>query len=143
MRTYESIFIVHPEVIGDDQVALIDKYKTILSDQGADVLKVENWGTRTLAYMVKKQSKGCFVLVIFDAEPTVIAEYERRMRIDEKVIKFQTIILEGGYVAPPVVEAAPEEAPAENAEATEAATEVATEAPAEAEAAAEETTEES
>ena len=139
MRTYESIFIVHPEVIGDDQVALIDKYKTILSDQGADVLKVENWGTRTLAYQVKKQSKGCFVLVIFDAEPTVIAEYERRMRIDEKVIKFQTVILEGGYEAPPVVEVAPEEAPAENAEATEAATE----APAEAEAAAEETTEES
>ena len=139
MRTYESIFIVHPEVIGDDQVALIDKYKTILSDQGADVLKVENWGTRTLAYQVKKQSKGCYVLVIFDAEPTVIAEFERRMRIDEKVIKFQTIILEGGYEAPPVVEAAPEEAPAEDAEATEAATE----APAEAEAAAEEPTEES
>ena len=139
MRTYESIFIVHPEVIGDDQVALIDKYKTILSDQAADVLKVENWGTRTLAYQVKKQSKGCFVLVIFDAEPTVIAEYERRMRIDEKVIKFQTIILEGGYEAPPVVEVAPEEAPAEDAEATEAATE----APAEAEAAAEESTEES
>jgi len=139
MRTYESIFILHPEVIGDDQTALIDKYKTILSDQGADVLKVENWGTRTLAYQVKKQSKGCYVLVIFDAEPTVIAEFERRMRIDEKVIKFQTIILEGGYEAPPVVEAAPEEAPAEDAEATEAATE----APAEAEAAAEEPTEES
>ena len=139
MRTYESIFIVHPEVVGDDQTALIDKYKTILSDQGADVLKLENWGTRTLAYQVKKQSKGCYVLVIFDAEPTVIAEFERRMRIDEKVIKFQTIILEGGYEAPPVVEAAPEEAPAEDAEATESATE----APAEAEAATEESTEES
>jgi len=139
MRTYESIFIVHPEVIGDDQTALIDKYKTILSDQGADVLKLENWGTRTLAYQVKKQSKGCYVLVIFDAEPTVIAEFERRMRIDEKVIKFQTIILEGGYEAPPVVEVAPEEAPAEDAEATESATE----APAEAEAATEESTEES
>ncbi len=138
MRTYESIFIVHPEVIGDDQTALIDKYKTILSDQGADVLKLENWGTRTLAYQVKKQSKGCYVLVIFDAEPTVIAEFERRMRIDEKVIKFQTIILEGGYEAPPVVEAAPEEASSEDAEATESATE----APAEAEAAAEESTEE-
>jgi small subunit ribosomal protein S6 len=139
MRTYESIFIVHPDVVGDDQVALIDKYKTILSDQGADVLKVENWGTRTLAYQVKKQSKGCYVLVIFDAEPTVIAEFERRMRIDEKVIKFQTIIMEGGYEAPPVVEAATEEAPAEDAEATKAAEET----PAEAEATAEESTEES
>ncbi len=110
MRTYESIFIVHPEVVGDDQLAIIDKYKTILSDQGAEVLKVENWGTRTLAYQVKKQSKGCYVLMIFDAEPTVIAEFERRMRIDEMVIKFQTVLLENGYQAPVVAEAAAEKA---------------------------------
>lgn len=110
MRTYEAIFIVHPEVTGDDLTATIDKYKTILADQGANVLKAENWGTRTLAYTVKKQSKGCYVLFIFDAEPKVIAEFERRMRIDEKVIKFQTVFLEGGYQAPPVVEAAPAEA---------------------------------
>jgi len=109
MRTYESIFIVHPDVVGDDQTAIIDKFKTILTDQGADVLKVDNWGVRTLAYPVKKLTKGCYVLVIFEAEATVIAEYERRMRIDEKVIKFQTVILEGGYVAPPEVEAVPEE----------------------------------
>ena len=144
MRTYESIFIVHPEVVGDDQTAIIDKYKTILSDQGAEVLKLENWGVRTLAYPVKKQTKGCYVLVIFDAEPTVIAEYERRMRIDEKVIKFQTIILEGGYVAP-VVEVVPEEASAEATEETAATTEAAeaaVEAPAEAKADAEEKTEE-
>ena len=140
MRTYESIFIVHPEVVGDDQTAIIDKFKTILSDQGADILKLENWGVRTLAYPVKKQTKGCYVLVIFDAEPTVIAEYERRMRIDEKVIKFQTIILEDGYVAP-VVEAVPEEASEEGSEESAEVTE-AVEAPAEAEAAAEEKTEE-
>lgn len=109
MRTYEAIFIVHPEVVGDDLTAIIDKYKTILTDQGANVLKAENWGTRTLAYTVKKQAKGCYILFIFDAEPKVIAEFERRMRIDEKVIKFQTVLMEGGYQAPPVVEAAPQE----------------------------------
>ncbi len=132
MRTYESIFIVHPEVVGDDQAAIIDKYKTVLTDQGAEVLKVDNWGVRTLAYPVMKQTKGCYVLVIFDAEPAVITEFERRMRIDEKVIKFQTVLLEGGYEAPVVEEvpdAAVEDAPAEATEtsATEAA---ATEAPA-------------
>ena len=58
MRTYEAIFIVHPEVVGDDLTALIDKYKTILADQGANVLKAEIWGTSTLAYTVKKPSKG-------------------------------------------------------------------------------------
>ncbi len=128
MRTYESIFIVHQDVVGDDQTAIIDKYKTILTDQGADVLKVDNWGVRTLAYPVKKQTKGCYVLVIFEAAATVIAEYERRMRIDEKVIKFQTVILEGGYVAPPVVEAAPEEVATEATEGATEATEGATEA---------------
>jgi small subunit ribosomal protein S6 len=139
MRTYESIFIVHPEVVGDDQTAIIDKYKTILSDQGAEVLKVENWGVRTLAYQVKKQSKGCYVLMIFDAEPTVIAEFERRMRIDEMVIKFQTVVLENGYQAPVVAE------PAAEADTDVEATEepaVETAAPAaEAEADGEETTE--
>ncbi len=148
MRTYESIFIVHPDVVGDDQTAIIDKFKTILTDQGAEILKLENWGVRTLAYPVKKLTKGCYVLVIFDAEATVIAEYERRMRIDEKVIKFQTVVLEGGYVAPPVVEAAPEEASTEAGEGaaeaveTSAATEEAVEPTAETEADAEEKTEE-
>ena len=148
MRTYESIFIAHPDVVGDDQTAIIEKYKTILTDQGADVLKVDNWGVRTLAYPVKKQTKGCYVLVIFEAEATVIAEYERRMRIDEKVIKFQTVILEGGYVAPPVVEVAPEEVSTEASEdaaeavETSEATEKAAEPTAENEPAAEEKTEE-
>ena len=143
MRTYETIFIVHPEVVGDDQTAIIDKYKTILSDQGAEVLKVENWGVRNLAYQVKKQSKGCYVLAIFDAEPSVIAEFERRMRIDEMVIKFQTVVLENGYQAPVVAEPAAE-ADADvdvDVEATEEQA-VETEAPAAAaEADGEETTE--
>jgi small subunit ribosomal protein S6 len=145
MRTYESIFIVHPEVVGDDQTAIIDKYKTILSDQGADVLKVENWGVRNLAYQVKKQSKGCYVLVIFDAEPAVIAEFERRMRIDEMVIKFQTVLLENGYQAPAVAEPEAETADeADEEEAAEATEEKAAEveAPAAAEADDAETKEE-
>jgi small subunit ribosomal protein S6 len=124
MRTYESIYIVHPEVVGDDLTEINDKYKQILTEQGADVLKVDNWGTKTLAYTVKKQTQGTYVLTIFDAAPTVIAEFERRMRIDEKIIKFQTVILEGGYVAPVVEEVAvSEEAPAEEAPAEEAAAE--------------------
>lgn len=148
MRTYESIFIVHPDVVGDDQTAIIDKYKTILTDRGAEILKLDNWGVRTLAYPVKKQTRGCYVLVIFDAEPTVIAEFERRMRIDEKVIKFQTVLLEDGYEAPPVIEAAPEEASDEAALAADEAAETsevndeAVEPTAETEADAEENTEE-
>ena len=104
MRTYESIYIVHPEVVGDDLGAVIDKYKQILTDLGAEILKVDNWGTRTLAYPVQKQGKGTYILSIFDGQPSTIAEYERRMRIDDKVIKFQTVLLEGGFKLPEVQE---------------------------------------
>ena len=104
MRTYETIFIVHPDVAGDAYTAAVEKFKGILTEQGADILKVDEWGSRKLAYPVKKQNRGSYVLVAFEAGPTVVAEFERRMRIDDAIIKFQTVFLENGLQA----EAAPE-----------------------------------
>jgi small subunit ribosomal protein S6 len=112
MRTYEHIFIVHPEVVGDDYAAILDKFKNILTEQNANILKVDEWGARKLAYPVKKQTRGSYVLMTFDADSTVIAEFERRLRLDEKIIKFQTIVLPKG------VEIAAEE-PAEEVPAVE------------------------
>lgn len=102
-RTYESIFIVRPDLTGDAYTAVIDKFKGVLTDQGASIIKVDEWGVRKLAYTVKKQNRGSYVLVIFEAEPKVILEYERRLRLDESVIKFINIHLEKGYVSPAVV----------------------------------------
>jgi small subunit ribosomal protein S6 len=96
MRTYETIFIIHPDAVGDAYAAIVDKFKGILTEQGSNVLKVEEWGTRKLAYTVKKQGRGSYVLVAYEAGPKVIAEFERRLRIDENVIKFQTVLLENG-----------------------------------------------
>ncbi|OEU76468.1 MAG: 30S ribosomal protein S6 [Desulfuromonadales bacterium C00003107] len=118
MRTYEHIFIVHPEVVGDDYAAILDKFKNILTEQDANILKVDEWGARKLAYPVKKQTRGSYVLVTFEAGATVIAEFERRLRLDEKIIKFQTIVLPKGTVV--VVETPAEEAPAADADATPA-----------------------
>lgn len=96
MRTYETIFIIHPDAVGDAYAAIVDKFKGILAEQGSNVLKVEEWGTRKLSYTVKKQGRGSYVLVAYEAGPKVIAEFERRLRIDENVIKFQTVLLENG-----------------------------------------------
>jgi small subunit ribosomal protein S6 len=104
MRTYETLFIVHPEVVGDDLAALIEKYRKVLTDQQAVVLKADNWGSRNLAYPVKKQTRGSYVLTVFEGAPSVIAEFERRLRIDEKVIKYQTVLFESSVVAPVAVE---------------------------------------
>lgn len=96
MRTYETIFIIHPDSVGEAYTAIVDKFKGILADQGSNLLKVEEWGTRKLAYTVKKQGRGSYVLIAYEAGPQVIAEFERRLRIDENVIKFQTVLLENG-----------------------------------------------
>lgn len=100
MRTYETIFIVRPDLVGDEYAAVLEKFKGVLTSQGAVILKVDEWGTRKLAYPVKKQGRGTYVLVAYEAEAPVIAEFERRMRIDESIIKFQTVWLEKGLVAP-------------------------------------------
>jgi len=104
MRTYETLFIVHPEVVGDELTALIEKYRKVLTDQQAVVLKADNWGSRGLAYPVKKQTRGSYVLTVFEGPPSVIAEFERRLRIDEKVIKYQTVLFEGSLAPAPVAE---------------------------------------
>jgi small subunit ribosomal protein S6 len=124
MRTYETIFIVHPDVAGEAYTAAVEKFKGILAEQGAEILKVDEWGTRKLAYPVKKQTRGSYVLVAYEAGPTVIAEFERRMRIDDAIIKFQTVYLENGLQA----EAAPAaETAGEEQEAAEEASEEAAE----------------
>lgn len=118
IRTYETIFIVRPDLAGEAYTAVVDKFKGVLTEQGASIVKCDEWGVRKLAYPLKKQGRGSYVLVIFDANPTVIKEFERRMRIDESIIKFQTVHLEKGYVAPAPV-AAPVAAPAEQEEEAE------------------------
>ncbi len=99
MRTYETIFIVHPDTVGDEYAAVVDKFKGVLTGQDATILKVDEWGVRKLAYPVKKQGRGSFVLVAYEAKPEVITEFERRMRIDDNIMKFQTVLLEEGLVA--------------------------------------------
>ena len=120
MRTYETLFIVHPEVVGDDLAALIEKYRKVLTDQQAVVLKADNWGSRNLAYPVKKQTRGSYVLTVFEGAPSVIAEFERRLRIDEKVIKYQTVLFEGSVAAPVAAEKPAQEEVAPAAEAAPA-----------------------
>ncbi|MGD9848613.1 30S ribosomal protein S6 [Desulfuromonas thiophila] len=95
MRTYETIFIVDPRVAGDDYSTLLEKYKGVLAAESAELLKCAEWGTKRLAYPVKKHEQGTYVLMNYKAGNAVVKEFERRMRIDDAVIKFQTVVLDG------------------------------------------------
>lgn len=101
MRKYESLYIVHPDVVGDALTALMEKFQAVLTEQQAEILKFDNWGTRKLAYPIKKQTRGCYVQTIFAASAEVIAEYERRLRLDEAVLRFLTLRFEGELTEEP------------------------------------------
>lgn len=106
MRNYESLYIVHPEVVGDELTTVVDKFQKILGDIGAEIVKLDNWGTRKLAYPIKKVERGSYIQVLFSAEPEVVAEYERRLRLDEQILRFLTVRLDRDFTADAVEPAA-------------------------------------
>ncbi len=105
MRNYESIYIIHPDVVGDELTAMVEKFQKVLTDQAAEIHKLDNWGVRKLAYPIQKIERGCYVQTLFCAGPEVIAEFERRLRLDEKILRFLTVRFEEEF--PAVVEAEP------------------------------------
>lgn len=105
MRNYESLYIIHPDVVGDELTAKVEKFQTVLTDQAAEIHKLDNWGVRKLAYPIRKVERGNYVQTLFCAEPEVIAEFERRLRLDEKILRFLTVRFEEEF--PAVVEAEP------------------------------------
>ena len=105
MRNYESLYIIHPEVVGDELTAKMEKFQKVLTDQAAEIHKLDNWGVRKLAYPIQKVERGNYVQTLFCAEPQVIAEFERRLRLDEQILRFLTVRFEEDF--PAVVEAAP------------------------------------
>jgi len=124
MRNYESLYIIHPEVVGDELTVMVEKFQKVLTDQAAEIHKLDIWGVRKLAYPIQKVERGCYVQTLFCAEPEVIAEFERRLRLDEKILRFLTVRFKEDF--PAVVEAEPA---AEDVEepATEEVAEAATE----------------
>ena len=94
MNQYETVFILTP-VLSDDQMKeTVDKFKKLLTDNGAEILNEETWGLKKMAYQIEKKTSGFYNLLEFKAEPSVIKTLETGFRRDEKVIRFITVKLE-------------------------------------------------
>lgn len=91
MRRYETIFIVPVDLSNDELAGLIERYKTIITDMKGTVIKIEKWGQRKLAYEIKKQTKGYYILIDFTAVSAVVTELERKFKIDDRILKFITV----------------------------------------------------
>ncbi len=91
MNQYETVFILTP-VLSDDQMKeAVEKFKTILTDGGAELLNEELWGLKKLAYPIQKKSTGFYAMLEFKAEPSLIAKLEVNYRRDERVLRYITV----------------------------------------------------
>jgi len=99
-RNYETVFILTP-VLSDVQMKdTVDKFVNLLKkEEGADVINVENWGLKKMAYTIDKKTTGFYVLVEFKADPTIIRKFEVELRRDEKVMRFLTTVLDKHSIA--------------------------------------------
>lgn len=91
MRVYEELFIVKPDAPEEEVNAFIEQVKQVIATGKGKVEKVDDWGTRKLAYRVSRYNEGHYVLVVFSSSPELVHEVERRMRVADLVIKFITV----------------------------------------------------
>ena len=90
MNKYETVFIINPSVEEAGIKDLIQKFSDIINNDGK-VEEVQEMGKRKLAYEIKKNSEGYYVVINFEANPELIKELERNYRITDSVMKFIVI----------------------------------------------------
>ena len=93
MNKYESVIIINPTVTEEGVKALEQRFTDLINTDGK-LEKVDELGKRKLAYEVKKNKEGIYVIFNFEAKPTLITELERNYRITDEIIKFITVKLE-------------------------------------------------
>jgi small subunit ribosomal protein S6 len=91
MSLYETVFIARQDISASQVETLIETFAALIAEGQGEVKKREYWGLRTLAFRIKKNRKGHYVLFNIDAPPAAVAEMERNMRINEDVLRYLTV----------------------------------------------------
>lgn len=94
VRTYETVFITLPTLTDDEEKAAVESLAAIVSDGGGVFTANDRMGRRRLAYPIKKFEDGVYTRFLYDSEPGIPKELDRRLRINDKVIRHMTVCLE-------------------------------------------------
>lgn len=94
MAYYEHVFIARPEISPQQVDALVEDITKTVKELGGDVAKTEYWGLRNLTYRIRKNRKGHYALLNIEAPTSAISELERRLKINEDIMRFKTIRVE-------------------------------------------------
>ena len=91
MAFYESVLIARQDLGASQVSSLVSSLSETIASNGGEVVRVDNWGLKNLAYRIKKNRKGHYVVLNISAPASTIAEYERVMRFNEDVIRYMTV----------------------------------------------------
>lgn len=91
MPLYEHVFLARQDVTAQQVETMVETYKGVIEAGGGTVEKIESWGVKSLAYRIKKNRKGHYMLLGLDAKPASVTEMERQLRLNEDVLRFLTI----------------------------------------------------
>ena len=94
MRRYETIFIIDPDLSSDEREPILTRLNDLIPQQGGLLFKVDEWGSQELAYEIKKQARGYYVLLDYCGTGALVDEIERLFRIDDRVLKYMSVLLE-------------------------------------------------
>ena len=93
MRRYETTIIADPDLHEEDRSALFDRVKEIIAQQQGVLIEEDFWGAKKLAYEIKKKTRGYYARYDFCGTGPLVAEMERFFRIDDRIMKYLTILL--------------------------------------------------
>jgi small subunit ribosomal protein S6 len=91
MRTYETMLVLDPEMSREQVEGFIERLKQFITDRGAELLKIKEWGINTLAYTIKRRKKGNYILLYINGSTALVAELERNLRLMEEVLRYLTV----------------------------------------------------
>jgi small subunit ribosomal protein S6 len=104
MKNYELACILDPQLGGTSLEEVIENYENHLRANGAEISHIDRWGLRKLAYSsvgLKKRRQGYYVLFQFAAEPALLPPLEQRLKLDEGVLRFMVISVQGEFLRVP------------------------------------------
>ncbi len=103
MRMYESVFIARQDISTTQVESMADEFAGIITSAGGSIQKREYWGLRSLAYRIKKNRKGHYVMFNLETGPDALREYERVMGLNEDVLRFLNIRIEEFEEGPSII----------------------------------------
>jgi small subunit ribosomal protein S6 len=87
LRKYEVVYVLRPDLDEEKNAALVEKFKDLIESQGGEIIKIDKWGKRRLAYEVKDLREGVYILIHMNAEPKVATELDRIFKITDEVLR--------------------------------------------------------